>query len=115
MSKINKRFNVELKVEFEISFSDIVKAEEFFIDGDWRDTFYDYDDLEDLVDSLGLDFYTSRTTVSTDGNYKKIRFVEGYGDFIYDPSIGEWECSDDDFGVISIQDMELETDYVSQL
>ncbi len=98
-----KKFNVELKAEHNVSFSNPEKAQAFFIDGKWKDVFYDFVDLEELAGFIALSYLQHGKS------------FEGFSDFqrTKSPMIVENKC--EEYGIISIEvDMDLEVDYITE-
>lgn len=70
---------IDLSAEIDVVFSDQEKAHEFFIDGEWKECFFTYEDLDELIPDLAQSFHNERESWNGDG-YE--RFVEGYPRFI---------------------------------
>ena len=90
-----KKFNVELTAECNVYFSEPEKAIEYFINGDWRKSFFDFDDLEDLAGFLAK-------AIISEG-YS----IEGFSDFRFNTGNKKYESIYKEYGIISI---EVETD-----
>ena len=89
-----KKFQVELKAEYMVEFSDEKLAEDYFVNGEFKEYFWEPVDLEDLARTLTVQFH------STDGVMTK--FIEGYGDFVYDLETRKYVCEFKDFGKITV-------------
>lgn len=86
------KFEVQVKVEYEVEITDPVFAEEYFIDSDWSEYFFDFLDLEDMVDHITLNFKKLET-------HQWSPTLEGFGTFEFDTDLGKHVCQvDDDSG-----------------
>lgn len=110
------KYNVEFNMEINVSFEDEDEAENYFCFGDWKNTFWDLDDVEDLARSIAENFHGT-----PDSWNRKLsvftRFVEGFGEFVQIES-GKWQLSDEFIqygGQIFVEyEMELEAGFVSK-
>lgn len=91
---------VEISSEIDVQFSDEPKAEEFFIKGDWKETFFTFNDLDDIAQHLAYGFQEEVGFFMTrDVN------VEGFGCFKQKDKV--WTSEYEEFGAIHIR---VETD-----
>jgi hypothetical protein len=103
-----KKFECTLEAKIEVKFSDESKVEAFFIDGDWKKSFYDLGDMEELASHLVYAFDQTPEEWSDRGCSSK--FIEGFGAF-YEVSRGTWIITSKETGDIIIE--EIEDLYVS--
>lgn len=74
------RFEVDLEMQVHIDFDDISKSDSFFIEGDWKESFWKVDELRDLAEIIAYAFSTdSPHYMSKYGKFGV--FLEGFGDF----------------------------------
>ena len=88
MSKIRCSFEMEI----DINFQDTDKAKSYYIDGDWKESFYSLADLEEVAEQLSYSFYVE------DEKWDKIlkaviKFVEGFGTFVKKDN--EWHLTEE--------------------
>lgn len=103
-----ENFLVEIKAEYEVEFSDPDKAEEYFCDSDWKDSFYTVTGLDEIS---GMVSYGINNTPASYHGSKIIKFIEGFGEFIKDGDL--WLIDDDEFGTITVQEVqELQVDTI---
>lgn len=79
--KIRSNFEMDIDVEF----SEPEKAKAFFIDGDWKNHFFTFGDLQEFTAALAFSFHA--TPDQWDRERKTwTRSPEGYGTFVKDDS-----------------------------
>lgn len=110
-----KRFEVDLKQVFEVTFTEPEEVFEFFLKGDWCKTFYKFNDESELVEHLTQAFaFTSTHFDKQQG--KCVKFIEGFGLFIENTCSGEWACELNNGSHIRIEETaELSVDSVLNL
>ncbi|MCY9861384.1 hypothetical protein OTK49_02485 [Vibrio coralliirubri] len=86
--KIRSTFDCKIDVDFQ----DPAKAQAYFIDGDWRDFFYAFDNLEEVTEHLALNFHKADEYYDHEGLN---RSIEGFGSYVYQPETHEWRLSED--------------------
>jgi|GEM_PF-3209885 len=103
-----QRYCASFEMEIDVTFSDPKKAEEFFIHGDWKDSFWTIDDLEELTESLAMAFHVQPEDYSEEyGGF--VRSVEGFGIFVLDKDNSRrWVSS-------SIEGIEIVAEYEQEL
>ncbi|WP_348826496.1 hypothetical protein [Halomonas sp. RT37] len=74
-------FNIDFEMKVRVEFSDEPKSKAFFIDGDWKESFYDLVDLEDLASSIASGFVHETPTFQPEHRTFGF-FLEGYGLFL---------------------------------
>jgi len=74
----NKNFDVILQVELSVKFTEPSKAKQFFLDGDWKRSFYDFSGLNDLADHIAWGFHQAPQSY---GGKVIFRSIEGFPDF----------------------------------
>jgi hypothetical protein len=74
---------VDLRAEINVVFVDPSLAYEFFIDGDWKEGFWTFEDLDELAEHLAYAFHmTSGEYKEIDGEHQHIRDLEGFPYFV---------------------------------
>lgn len=61
-------YKVELKTEISVEFENEGLVESFFFDSDWKESFYDFDDLTELVGFIAF-------------NWNQHSQIEGFAEF----------------------------------
>ncbi|WP_321532296.1 hypothetical protein [uncultured Desulfuromonas sp.] len=103
-----QRYCASFEMEIDVTFSDPKKAEEFFIHGDWKDSFWTIDDLEELTESLAMAFHVQPEDYSKE-HCGFVRSVEGFGIFVLDKDNSRrWVSS-------SIEGIEIVAEYEEEL
>lgn len=85
-----RKFKATLSAEFTVDFEDEKKAESFFLEGDWKESFYEFEDLEELVEHLLLNFFNADEKWDTDEG-KRYKNVEGMGTYYLFSDTKEWK------------------------
>lgn len=75
-----KTFDVDFEMQYRVEVENPDAIQAYFIEGDWKDLFWEIEDLEDFVRSLTLSFdrhpeYWDRERGGS------TRMVEGFGEF----------------------------------
>lgn len=92
MSKLTHSVPFEMKIN--IDFLDPKKAQAFFIDGLWSESYHKYDDLLDISEDIATAFHNATEHRSSSlGTW--VRQVEGHGVFIYDNEKDHWQLHPD--------------------
>jgi hypothetical protein len=74
-------FRTSFEMEIDVSFADPEKAKAYFIDGEWKDSFWEIDDMEELAKYIAHSFHVEGDRY--DAERKAIvRSAEGFGDYI---------------------------------
>lgn len=109
-----KKFKGELTAEVQIIFAEPEKAKAEFIDGDWRNVFWDIDSMEELTKNIAFAVHSAPERWIYDeeigqGNYEKN--PEGFGDYIKTEQ--GWVMDNEHTGKITviIDDLEVEIAY----
>lgn len=76
-----KKFKSTLETEIEIIFTDPESAEKCFCGKDWRNIFWDLDDLQEVAEHLSESFQNTPDEWSNK-DMKIAKFIEGFGTFI---------------------------------
>lgn len=104
-----KTFNVDLKQELRVSFSDPELAEQYLVgdDAEFAQGFYSSDDLEDFVNSFILSFANELNT-----GWVSSLDIEGFATF--HKKDGSFVSTAKEYGSIIVKDVSrgLEVDYV---
>ena len=99
-----------IEAEVNVSFSDEGKASDYFIDGDWKDCFFEAMDLEEFVQILSLGFFNTEDSF-LDGEL--VRAVEGFVVFVYDDEENKYVSEYTEYGKIFISgDFEADSSVV---
>ena len=85
-----KKFNIDLVAECEVSFSDEDLVQAFFIESQWRESFYDFEDLGELAGFIGESLI--------DGD----KIIDGFTDFSFNNE-GELVSKYKDYGSIIVK------------
>ena len=111
-------YNVGYEMKIEVLFSDPVKAESYFIKGDWRNYFFKLDDMEELSIHIA-DMFHATPDYWHAVKKEHCKFIEGFGLFV--PSYGNPRRftsdieNDSDYGRIVIYyEQDLESNSVEQ-
>lgn len=111
------KFKADLTTEVNIEFPDPKRIEAYYIDGDWKETFYTYTDLEDMVEDLSLTLFLAGTYVQEiNGEYKAVKDVEGFPYFVKTEDNGTtvWVSSAEECGEIRATMEDLVVEYVDK-
>lgn len=107
-----KTFNVDLKQELRISFSDEAKATEYFVgeDSEHAQAFFESEDLEDFVNTFSLMFTNHLHSCSWTSELD----IEGFAVFERQGGTNKFKSSCDEYGDIIVEDVSrgLEVDYI---
>ena len=87
---------IEISTEIDIQFSDESKAEAFFIEGDWKETFFTFNDLEDVSRHIAYGFQQA-----VGGWMVSNVDIEGFGRFEHKDKL--WTSEYEEFGAIYIR------------
>jgi len=113
-----KKFRNEFILEIDVAFEDEEKAHAFFIDSDWKESFWDLGDLEGVSEHLSYAFHQYSEEWDTDEKAWG-KNLEGFGYFIYRNSDGLWVSkseNDEEFGSIKIRyENELECESTMEI
>lgn len=111
-----KKFNCTLEAKVDVAFSSPEKAEAFFIESDWKESFFQLDTLDEVAEHLSYAFFVVHREWST--KYKCFyKFVEGFGDFFLQKN-GTYKggASDGEAGEIIIEtDEDLEVSWCTEI
>lgn len=109
---------VTLETEVVVGYSNPEKAHQYFIEGDWKNTFFDLDDLEDLTEFLALAVFQHPegfrlVQFGVKGNeYRFVKEMEGFATFIKDENgANSWVSEHDVYGAITVHLEELEVSF----
>ena len=107
-----KEYDVELSAKYYVEFPDEQGAIDYFIKGDWKNTFYTFNDLSDVAEHLIMGFFHEDSKFDHD---KKLfyKFIEGFYPFYSKSNVDNWTSADEESGVIIIisEEDELDIDY----
>ncbi len=96
-------FEVDLKATVKVQFSDEAKVKEFFIEGDWKECFFEFSDLTEIAEHLAF-------VVQKFGSFN----IEGFGDFVRESNYYV-SHQPNEYGSIYIELSEgLEVDYTTE-
>lgn len=110
-----KNYKVDLSGQFEISFSDEEKIKKVFLSDEFKEVFYDFEDIEDFCKFISHSLIHAFEGVCDD-------FIEGIGLFKHNYIDDEtfFICTDDEeennFGKIIVkQEMPITVDFVQMV
>ena len=114
---MSKAFEVNFCQCTVVQFDDGDMAEEYFIDSDWRNTFFSVDCLEDVCEIIAHGFNIASKNYDSESN-KMSCFIEGFGKFVKIDNMN-WELCESarvDCGNILItEDLPHQVDYVQEV
>jgi hypothetical protein len=104
-----KKYDVDISAKYQVTFPDEKKVIDYFILGDWKNTFYTFDDLEDICEHVTMGFHHEDSKYDHD---KKTfyKFIEGFYPFYSDTNTGDWTSTDEESGAVIIVSEEDELD-----
>ena len=75
------KYRTDFEMQIDVEFVEPEKAKAFFIDGDWKESFWSFDDLDEVAESISrLFFYEVEHWNREQKAF--VRFLEGYGYFV---------------------------------
>jgi len=93
MSASKRRTSFEMEID--VNFMNEEQSLNHFIKGDWKDSFYTFNDLDELAEHISYAFHiTSDEFRKRDGKHIFVKFIEGFGDFIRQEN-GSYELSEE--------------------
>ena len=99
------------EMEIDVSFLDEESSFKHFIESDWKESFYTFDNLDDVAEHISYAFHIANNEFQKiDGKYAFVKFIEGFGDFIQQDN-GHYKLTEkfDGGGDITVNyEMELE-------
>jgi len=114
-----KAFEVELNAEYIVTFPDEQKTIDYFIEGDWRDSFFDFSSLQDMARSIIYDFHNAdrEFVKNKDDKYESIKSLEGYPTFVRDDNnMDKWAANCEECGTIIVElTQELDVEYTTEV
>jgi len=70
-------------MEIDVNFIDEKKSYNHFIKGDWKESFYDFDDLDEIAEHIACNFHHASSEFrKIEGKHRFVKFIEGFGDFV---------------------------------
>jgi hypothetical protein len=115
---MKKKYEVNLSSEYAVTFPDEQKIIDYYIDGDWKETFYEFYGIEDMIRSIIYSFVRTGTQMLKDelGNYYFCKVIEGYPEFVRDDDNRDlYTSSHEECGTIIIErECELDVDFVTE-
>jgi hypothetical protein len=115
---MKKKYEVDLAAQYIVTIPDEQKVIDYYINGDWKDTFWELDDIEDLIKSIMYSFVREDTThqKNKDDKYYACKSIEGFPEFIRDKENRDKYISHhEECGTIIVElESELEVDYVTE-
>ncbi|HAS6055306.1 TPA: hypothetical protein I7122_21475 [Vibrio vulnificus] len=85
-------FRTTFEFQIDVNFVDREKAEQFFLESDWKEYFFDFNDLDDAAEHLARNFHMS------DARYeegKEWKHIEGFGSYYFDRHANVWRLTKD--------------------
>ena len=75
------KFRTEFDMQIDVQFVDPEKSKAFFIDGDWKNSFWEFEELNEVAADIAHSFNLEDSQWNP--RFKKIcKFIEGYGTFV---------------------------------
>ena len=93
-----KTLRCTFEMEIDVQFENPEASEAYFIRGDWKETFYDLDDLEQVAEHLADGFHHESDSWDTEAK-AHYRMVEGFG-YFYDQKDGTYKTDEKTAGWI---------------
>lgn len=87
-------FNVDFEMQLQVTLHNPDAAKDYFIDGDWKESFYTLDDIEDLVRLLANAFQCEADCYSPE-HRGFVRNVEGFGVYVRSAGADTYELDDE--------------------
>jgi len=108
-----RKYDVDLTAKYHVTFPDEQKVIDYFINGDWKNSFYTFSDLKELAESITMGFYHEDSKFDHDkGEFYK--WLEGYPLFYSETNAGVWTSKEDGV-VIQVEEIdELDIDYCTE-
>ncbi len=111
-----KKYVIDLSAKYHVTFPDEQKAIDYFIDGDWKNTFYTFSDLGELSEHIVFGFFREDSKFDHEKNlfYK---FFEGFYPFYSGINLGIWTSTDEENGtIVQIEELEeLDIEYCQEV
>ena len=115
---MKKKYEVDLSAQYTVEFPDEQKVIDYFIDGTWKESFFEFSDIEDMVSSIIYSFIRTDTQLSSDTTQAAFWYkeIEGYPPFIRDKDDRDlFVASHEECGTIIVKlEDELEVGYVTE-
>ncbi|MGR5368424.1 hypothetical protein [Photobacterium damselae] len=105
-------FRSTFELQIDVDFKDKIKAEQFFIEGTWKDHFYVFNDLDDAAEHLSLNFHKYSDSWEDGGSWK---YIEGFGSFLYNKDTKSWHLTSKDGEVGDFECGDIEIKYEMEL
>ena len=83
-------FRTTFEYQIDVNFIDKEKAESFFLESDWKDCFYEFNDLDEAAEHVAMNFHNDS------GQYEGgdlIKYIEGFGSFLFHREENEWRLT----------------------
>lgn len=110
-----KKFKGEISTEVEVTFESPEKASATFIHSEWKDCFWEIDDLKDLASNIANALYHTPSSFKLNEKLDKHCYhcsPEGFGDWVQIDGI--WVLEDDQTGKISVELPDAEPQYFNE-
>lgn len=78
--------------QIDINFTDKERANHFFIESDWKEHFYEFNDLDEVSEHLAINF-DNASEQWEDGQHWK--HIDGFGSYYYHREEKEWRLTKD--------------------
>ncbi len=79
MSKIRTSFEMEIDIDF----LDEKSSFKHFIEGDWKESFYTFEDLNEVAEHISHNFHIANSELKkVNDEYRWVKFIEGFGEFV---------------------------------
>ncbi len=106
MGSYETSFEMQIRIHFHVP----DKVKQLFIDSDWKNHFWTFDDLQELAEHISRQIhYETEILIKTGDDRKWAKDLEGFGQFIRDQGTYTLVCSDSGIPLISAKyETELE-------
>lgn len=113
------KFECEFKAICEVEFLTPEKTLDYFLNSDWKDCFFTFDELSEVAEHLSYQVLKfSFDMLEFDGEYQPCYYPEGFPPFLVldDNEPNTFTAKDNEMGDIQIRvTQELEHDYTSEM
>lgn len=76
--------------QIDVNFVDKEKAEQMFLESDWKEFFFEFVDLDDVAEHLAMNFHRYDEKWEDDARWKHI---EGFGSYRYNKESKAWHLA----------------------
>lgn len=109
------KYDVDLVAKYIVTIPDEQRVTDFYIDGSWGETFYNYTDIEDLIRHVVYAFNREDDKCKRNiiGKYINYKWIEGFPEFIQEGD--QWISHTEETGKIIIELYEeLDVEHITE-